>query len=190
MAQSYINSGCDMISVLTDESFFWGSPSYVWEIRNNLGSKFPLLMKDFILEPIQVYLAKVLGASHYLLIVKALSEEKLSELFHLGLSIGLTPLVEVHNRKEAEVALKLEPSLLGVNHRNLEDFSINLNLTEEIIDLVPQKTILIAESGINSIETCKDLLSKGLGGFLIGEWLNKANKPGEIVKKIKSLNGF
>ena len=169
IAKSYENGGATAISVLTDIDYFQGHPDYLKEIRKNV--ELPLLRKDFIIDELQVYEALSLGADTFLLIVAILSPEKLKELIELGLTLGMTPLVEIHDEEELNIALTAGAEIIGVNNRDLRNFTVDMGLTAKLSPNVPENCLLIGESGIKSVEDAKGLKESGCAGILIGETL-------------------
>lgn len=169
IAKSYENGGATAISVLTDIDYFQGHPDYLKEIRKNVN--IPLLRKDFIIDELQVYEALTLGADTFLLIVAILTPEKLKELINLGLELGMTPLVEIHDEEELQIALAAGAEIIGVNNRDLRNFTVDMGLTAKLSPLVPENCILIGESGIKTVDDAKGLKESGCTGILIGETL-------------------
>ena len=142
------NQSVDAISVLTEEDHFKGSVSYLKGVREI--SNLPILRKDFIIDAYQIYEAKVIGADAILLIAAILSKEELKEFYELATSLGLDVLLEVHNEEEVEKALSVNPKIIGVNNRNLKDFTISLDTTKRLRTLVPKDTIFVSESGVTN----------------------------------------
>ena len=188
LASEYLKAGVDCISILTDQQFFWGTERYLWQIRKELKPRAALLRKDFVISKYQVYESAFLGADLVLLIASALDQDMLQKLYLLSLELGLIPLIEVHDEAEARIAMDYKDALIGVNHRDLRDFSVDLSLTEKVRQVVGSSRKLIAESGITSLEDVRYLLDRGADGFLIGEWFNKVENPGALISKIKALS--
>lgn len=161
------NTVVDAMSVLTEEDFFMGSPDYLKEIAKNVS--IPLLRKDFIINPIQIYEARYLGASCILLIVAILELEKLKEFISLAKSLGMDALVETHTEEEVKIALKAGADIIGINNRNLKDFTIDLNTTIKLSKLIPNDKVIIGESGISTVEDIKALKEANINGILVGE---------------------
>ncbi len=193
LARIYQRSGASAISVLTDERFFMGSLEYLRAIAElNLGV--PLLRKDFICDPYQVYQARGAGADAVLLITASLQPGLLCDLHALTCELGMTPLVEVHNLAELELALTCSPcavpgravpsALIGVNNRNLRDFTASLEVTAQLKPYLPAGVKLVAESGIHTTEDVHYLAELGVDAMLIGEALVTAV---DISAKIRSL---
>ncbi|NIT14284.1 MAG: indole-3-glycerol phosphate synthase TrpC [Candidatus Dadabacteria bacterium] len=185
IASLYESSGADAISVLTDSKFFKGSLDDLRAVRNTVD--LPLLRKDFMIEPYQLYEAKYYGADAVLLIVAALGYEQLAELKSTAQSLGLHALVEVHNVKELETALSLNSDIIGINNRDLKTFDVSLQTSVELSRYIPDDILIISESGIQSPEDIKSLKSHGISSFLIGESLMKSEDPGDKIKELKKL---
>ncbi|WP_028986693.1 indole-3-glycerol phosphate synthase TrpC [Thermicanus aegyptius] len=182
IASEYREAGVDALSVLTDISFFQGDPAYLPLAREVSGK--PVLRKDFLIDEAQLFESVMLGADAILLIVAALSPEKLSALRHLARELGLEVLIEVHDERELELALPLEPDLLGVNNRNLKSFVTNLETTRRLAPLVPEEVVLISESGISTPEDVEELKEMGVDGILVGEHFMRQKRIGEAVRNL------
>ena len=182
IARSVENAGATCLSVLTDVSFFKGSNQYLENARAAVSV--PVLRKDFIVDPYQVYESRSIGADCILLIVGILESSSLKQLYELGVSLGMDVLVEVHNEAELEMALALSPRLLGINNRNLRTFDVNLQTTLDLLAKVPQGTLVITESGIHTRENVEMMMDNDVYGFLIGEALMKEDNPGEKLRLI------
>lgn len=172
IAADYERGGAAAVSVLTDEKFFMGDISYLPLIRNAIG--LPLLRKDFIIDHVQVDEARLWGADAILLIVSVLEFSLLTELLHHAREAGLNCLVEVHDEKEMEIALEAEADLVGVNNRNLKDFSISLETTFRLKNMVGDIIPIVSESGICGPDDMKRLSGAGVSAVLIGEGLVRA----------------
>jgi len=177
LARVYVENGAAAISVLTDERYFKGHLDHLHQIAieingNRLtGRQVPLLRKDFILNPYQVYEARLAGADAILLIVAALEPTRLFKLHALALQLGMAPLVEIHNRAELNIALDCGPLLLGINNRNLKDFTVDLNTTLQLRPSIPDSVCLVSESGIHTPDDVRLLASVGVDAILVGEAL-------------------
>jgi indole-3-glycerol phosphate synthase len=181
IAQSYANSGANAISVLTEPHFFKGDLEYLTQIRRYVST--PLLRKDFIVDKYQVLEALVYGADFILLIAKCLSKDKLKELYEFALHIGLEVLVEIHDKEDLKKAIWCGANIIGINHRNLETFEMDMNLCDELIPMIPNGKIIVAESGVSDIETIKRLHKVGADAFLIGEhFMRQASIENELTK--------
>ncbi|MDL1958146.1 MAG: indole-3-glycerol phosphate synthase TrpC [Deltaproteobacteria bacterium] len=182
IARDYQAGGAKAVSVLTDEKFFQGKLEFLPKIRNEID--LPLLRKDFIIDHFQVEEARLWGADAILLIVAALDDSMLSELMAHTIERGLDPLVEVHDENEMERALAANADFIGVNNRNLEDFSVSLEATFRIRKALPSEIPLVSESGISTPDDIKRLLDAGITAALIGEALVKAE---DRVKYLSAL---
>ena len=182
----YISAGAAGISILTDEQFFGGSLSDLEEAR--LISDIPLLRKDFVIHPYQVFEAKAFGADVVLLIAECLEKHELQDLHDLAREIGLEVLVELHHERELE-KMPQGQQLLGVNNRNLGSFEVDLETSVNILKQLPKGIELVSESGISRPETIKKLWKIGYSGFLIGEHFMSAENPSEaaldLIKNIE-----
>lgn len=182
LARIYQAQGAAAVSVLTDPTFFRGHPAHLRRIRKAI--RLPVLRKDFILHPYQVYEARLWGADAVLLIVALLSPETLSELHELALSLGLTPLVEVHDEPDLARALALRPRLLGVNNRNLRTLQVDLGTTERLRPHIPKTIPLVVESGIHTPEDVRWAARQGATAILVGTALVRAPS---IPEKVRTL---
>ena len=184
LAQTYAEGGAAAISVLTEDNYFMGSIEHLAAIREVVG--LPLLRKDFIFDPYQVYESRAYGADALLLIVAVLNQEQLKELVSLSHSLGLRCLVEVHNKGEVERAILSEAEIIGINNRDLDTFSIDINMTRRLRPLIPQERIVVSESGIKNKRDIEKLEKWGVDAVLVGEALVTA---GDIPTKMKELIG-
>jgi indole-3-glycerol phosphate synthase len=179
IARSYAQHGAACLSVLTDVQFFQGSPTYLQAAR--AACDLPVLRKDFIVDPYQVYETRAMGADCLLLIVAALDLTRLLELETLALEIGLAVLVEVHDRDELQYALKLKTPLIGINNRNLHTFETRLQTTLDLAAEIPKNRIIVTESGILSREDVSLMRDHGINAFLVGEAFMRAENPGQML---------
>ncbi len=184
IAHSYENAGATCLSVLTDVSFFQGSNQFLEKARASVSM--PVLRKDFIVDPYQVYESRSIGADCILLIVGILESGSLRQLYELGVSLGMDVLVEVHDEMELERALEVSPRLLGINNRNLRTFDVSLRTTIDLLARVPEGTLVVTESGIHTRENVEMMMENGVYGFLVGEALLREDNPGEKLKSIFS----
>lgn len=176
LAETYAEAGAVCLSVLTDEQFFQGSDLHLQQARAAI--RLPVLRKDFIIDPYQVYEARAIGADCILLIAAALDDARMQELAATAAGIGLDVLVEVHNREELERALLLRTPLIGINNRDLHTFETSLQTTLDLLpDMFPDRTV-VTESGIHSRADIELMRSNDVHAFLIGEALLKADDPG------------
>ena len=184
LARVYQANGASAISVLTDERYFKGSLEYLRQIAG-LRPRLPLLRKDFLLDSYQVYEARAAGADAVLLIAAYLEPQRLAELHTLANELGMAALVEVHSQDELEKALAAcKPALIGVNNRDLRDFSVNLDTTLRLRPYVPAGTCLVAESGIHSPEDVARLAAAGVDAVLVGEALVAAGDTAGMVRSL------
>ena len=182
LAETYADAGAVCLSVLTDEKFFQGSDLHLQQAGTATG--LPVLRKDFIIDPYQVYEARAIGADCILLIVAALDDASMQELAATAAAIGLDVLVEVHNREELERALLLRTPLIGINNRDLHTFETSLQTTLDLMpDMFPDRTV-VTESGIHSRADIELMRSRDVHAFLIGEALLKADDPGAQLREM------
>src|SRR5215471_2337187 len=182
LAQTYEANGAAAISVLTEKKFFQGSLTYLQHIRENV--TLPLLRKDFLFDPYQVYEARAFGASAILLIVAILSDEQLTELSTLAHALGLDCLIEVHNEAELQRALACGVQLLGINNRDLRTFHTTIKTSERLLRLVPPEVTVVSESGLSRGEQLSRLEAHGARAFLIGETFMAAPDPGVPLRAL------
>jgi indole-3-glycerol phosphate synthase len=182
IARSYESGGATCLSVLTDEDFFQGSTRYLMQAR--AATALPVIRKDFIIDPYQVYEARAMGADCILLIVAALDDETLLGLIDLAHQLGMDVLVEVHDRAELERALNYPVTLVGINNRNLRTFEVSLNTTLELLELIPQGRIVVTESAIHTPEDVKLMRDHGVHAFLVGEVFMRADDPGSKLREL------
>ena len=182
IAMSYEKGGAACLSVLTDVDFFKGADAYLLQAR--AACSLPVLRKDFIVDPYQVYEARALGADCVLLIVAALSDSMLRELLQLTSHLGMDALVEVHDAEELERALAIPAPLLGINNRDLRSFETSLDVTLGFLEQIPDDRIVVTESGIHTVEDVALMRSRGVNAFLVGEAFMKAPEPGEKLTEL------
>ena len=188
--EKYIKAGAGAVSILTDEKFFQGSKEIMINLRKK--TDLPLLRKDFIIDPIQVYESFFIGADVILLISTILNKAKLKELLKLTHLLGMEALVEVHNLDDLNKAIESNGEIIGINNRNLKDFSVSLENTAKIVSELESQKIrgdyyIIAESGIKDRGDINYLEELGINGVLIGESLMKSSDPEEKIKGLFSL---
>lgn len=181
----YAQNGAAAISVLTDERFFQGHLLYLTAVKNAVDV--PVLRKDFVIDPYQVYEGHAAGADAILLIVAALDDAQLADLYALITDLGMTALVEVHNEAELERALKINPVLLGVNNRDLKTFNVDLNTTARLAAQMPDSVTLVAESGIFTAEDVQRMAQVGARAVLVGESLVKSGSVAAQVRALSSV---
>lgn len=182
LARAYEASGAAAISVITEAKYFLGGIDYLSAIRAQV--KIPLLRKDFIFDEYQVYESAVYGADALLLIASILSKQQLEELMALSRSLGLNCLVEVHDEKDIEKALISGADIIGINNRDLKNFKVDLETTRRLRSLIPEKHIVVSESGVFNRDDVKKLAGWDVNAILIGEALVTAN---DVPAKIKEL---
>lgn len=184
IATSYENGGAACLSVLTDVDFFQGSDAYLQQAREVCA--LPVLRKEFIIDPYQVYEARGMGADCILLIVACLSDEQLKELSDLALSLEMDVLVEVHDEEELKRALPLDLPMIGINNRNLRTFETTLQTTLDLLKLIPDDVIVVTESGIHTKEDVGLMRENNVNAFLVGEAFMRADQPGEKLSELFS----
>ncbi|QGU32000.1 indole-3-glycerol phosphate synthase TrpC [Thermochromatium tepidum] len=182
IALSYERGGAACLSVLTDVSFFQGSDAYLQEAR--AACALPVLRKDFIIDPYQVYEARLIGADAILLIAACLSDAQLDELNALAHALGLDVLIEVHDADELARALAVPGRLIGINNRDLRTFEVRLETTLGLLAAIPDDRLLVTESGILSCEDVMRLRCHGVQSFLVGEAFMRAPDPGVELKRL------
>jgi indole-3-glycerol phosphate synthase len=180
VADDYLQNGATALSVLTEPEFFQGDVRYLTEIRASHPSA-ALLMKDFFLDEYQLYQALAAGADAVLVIVAMLGEEHSARLIKKARELGLTPLVEVHNREELAIALRLGADLIGINSRNLKTMAISLETILELLSVIPAGHTVIGESGIRTTHDLDRLKAAGCHGFLVGTHLMATGQPGQAL---------
>ena len=187
IAKMYIENGATCLSVLTEEKHFLGKLDYIKDIKNKF--KIPILAKDFFIDPYQIALSKSYGCDCVLLIIAALDDKQADEIYAEALKHKLSVIVEVHDHKEAEIALKYENALIGINNRNLKTLDISINNTISIFEILKNhKGPLISESGIKDENDAKYIYEKtGIKNFLIGESLLKSDNPEALMKKFTQI---
>ena len=182
LARTYVDAGATCLSVLTDEAFFQGSPEHLKAVRAAVS--LPILRKDFILEPWQVYESRLMGADCILLIMAALADSVARDLEELARALDMDVLVEVHNQRELERALGLQTQLIGINNRNLKTLQTTLDVTAELAPMVPSDRFLIAESGIRTHDDVIRLCEAGARSFLVGESLLRQQDVGAATRAL------
>ncbi|AJQ96399.1 indole-3-glycerol phosphate synthase TrpC [Gynuella sunshinyii] len=185
IAISYEQAGATCLSVLTDKDFFMGGNDYLREAR--AVTKLPVIRKDFIVDPYQVYESRALGADCILLIVAVLDDESLVNLNSLAHELGMDVLVEVHDQQELTRALPLNNRLIGINNRNLHTFDVSLDTTHQLLGSLPQDVIVVTESGIHTHQDVAAMRAHHVNSFLVGEAFMKADNPGEKLSELFSL---
>lgn len=179
------NQSVDAISCLTEQDHFLGSVDYFKQIRQM--TKLPMIRKDFIIDPYQIFEAKVMGADCILLIAAILNDRELSLFYELAYDLGMDVLLEVHDEQEMKRALGLDARIIGVNNRNLKDFSVDLNTTRRLAQMLDEETLLISESGILTKDDVRFVKECNADGILTGTVLMEAQEPMTLAKEWKQL---
>jgi indole-3-glycerol phosphate synthase len=182
LAQRYAASGAACLSVLTDADFFQGKDADLLAARAAV--ELPVLRKDFVVDPYQVYETRALGADCMLLIVAALDIMRLTELYHLGRGLGLDVLIEVHDEAELDAALALQPRLVGINNRDLKTFATRLAVTWRLLERIPAAVRVVTESGIHTRADVLAMREHGVEAFLVGEAFMRATDPGAALQEL------
>ena len=182
IAKSYERGGAACLSVLTDEQYFQGSAEYLKQARAAV--KLPVLRKDFMIDPYQIYESRAMGADCILLIVAALELAKMRELENIANDLGMAVLVEVHDGDELELALQLETPLIGINNRNLRTFDVTLDTTLSLLAHVPDDRCVVTESGIFTSDDVALMRSHHVNTFLVGEAFMRQPDPGAELARV------
>lgn len=182
IAQSYEQGGASCLSVLTDREYFQGSEDYLLAARE--ACSLPVLRKDFTIDPYQVYEARAINADCILLIVSALEDNQMAELYSVTTELGMDALIEVHDEQELELALKLDAPLVGINNRNLRTFDTDLNTTIRMLDQLSDKHLIVTESGIHTVEDIQLMRDNKVNTFLVGEAFMRVDNPGNELKRL------
>ena len=183
IGQAYEQGGASALSILTEPHWFKGNVEYLGMVRRYVSV--PLLRKDFIIDRYQILEALVFGADYILLIAKALSRKELKDLIEYAHHLGLEVLVEIHDKKDLVKAIFAGANIIGINHRNLETFEMDMQLSHKLIPLIPNSKIIVAESGINDHETVVELSKVGADAFLVGEHFMRQENLTQAVEKLK-----
>ncbi len=186
IATAYENSGATCISILTEPKWFLGSDDIFKQIRAKVA--LPLLRKDFTVDEYQIYEAKIMGADCVLLIVAILSEAQIKSYIEICNTLGINALVETHDENEIEIAIKAGAKIIGVNNRNLKNFTVNLANASELKKFIPSDVIYVAESGILTPDDGINLVKNGVNALLIGEALMKTNNKKVFISTIKGAD--
>jgi len=182
IAQSYLRGGATCLSVLTDSEYFKGSDEYLQQVREVVG--LPVLRKDFMIDPWQIYQSRALGADCILLIVACLTDELLVEMNDLATDLGMDVLMEVHDEAEMTRALETSAKLIGINNRNLKSFETSLTTSQKLSVMVNDERIVVSESGIHTSEDIDFLQQQNIHSFLIGESLMRHPDPGQQLMQL------
>lgn len=184
IARSYQQGGACCLSVLTDVDYFQGSNDYLRQAR--AACTLPVIRKDFIIDPYQVYEARAIGADCILLIAAALDDEVMAELYQLARQLDMDVLIEVHDQAELQRALRLDTRLVGINNRNLHTFEVSLDNTFELLDQIPAGCTVVTESGILSRDDVAAMRAHRVNAFLVGEAFMRADDPGQQLQTLFS----
>ena len=182
LAQAYTDGGAACLSVLTDTPFFQGHMDYLQEAKS--ACALPVLRKDFMLDPYQVYEARAIGADCILLIVAALEDAQMRTLYDLSTSLGMDVLIEVHDKTELERALLLSPEMIGVNNRNLKTLEVNIQTSHDLAAMMPGDCLRVAESGIATNADLQKLQCSGYNTFLVGESLMRKHDVTQATREL------
>ncbi len=182
IAQSYAEAGAACLSVLTDRQFFQGQPDYLKQARASC--ELPVLRKDFMVDPYQVYESRAMGADCILLIVACLDDARMAELEAIARTLDMSVLVEVHDAAELERALRLKTPLVGINNRNLRTFEVSLQTTLDMLKDVPSDRLVVTESGILARQDVDTMRAANVNAFLVGEAFMRADDPGEALARL------
>jgi len=183
IAQAYEKGGADSLSILTEPHFFQGDKEYLGMVRRYVN--IPLLRKDFIVDKYQLVEALAFGADYVLLIAKALSRKELKELLAYTHHLGMEVLVEIHDKTDLVKAIFAGANIIGINHRNLETFQMDMKLSQKLIPLIPNGKIIVAESGITDHETVVELSKAGADAFLVGEHFMRQDDITGALRQLK-----
>jgi indole-3-glycerol phosphate synthase len=181
-ARAYQKGGAACLSVLTDETYFEGDDSYLAAVREAV--PLPLLRKDFMIDPWQAHESRALGADAILIIVAALDDSRMAEIEAAAIDCGLDVLVEVHDERELNRALKLQSRLIGVNNRDLRDFTVSFDRTYELVGKAPKGYTFVAESGLTSHADLAAMRERGVNCFLVGESLMRADDIAAATREL------
>ncbi len=187
IAETYKKGGASAVSVLTDEKYFQGSHKYLEAVRERV--RLPVLRKDFIIDPVQVFETATMNADAMLLITAILDFNQMQELYDAARELSIDPLVEVHTMKECETALRLSPlpRLIGINNRDLKTFETDISTTLSIVQNIPREITVISESGIGTKDQAQRLFKAGVKGILAGESLMRSKDAGALIKELTGL---
>jgi indole-3-glycerol phosphate synthase len=181
----YAMNGATCLSVLTDKEFFQGAEAYLQMVRERC--PLPVIRKDFMIDPYQIYESRALGADCILLIIAALGDGQMRELSDTAIKLGMDVLVESHDAAELERALALDTKLMGINNRNLRTFETSLQTTLDLKAMIPSDRIVITESGIHTQEDVQLMLDNDIYAFLVGESFMRAESPGQKMRELFAL---
>lgn len=184
IAAEYEKNGADAVSCLTEEHYFQGCSQYFKDIRSKIS--LPMIRKDFIFDPYQIYEARIMGADAILLIAAILDDAQLKEYKNIAEAMGMDILAEVHDENELERVLDLDFDIVGINNRNLKTFEVSLETTARLAKMIPDSKIIVSESGIKNNEDMKTVRSHGADAVLIGETLMRSGNIGGTLKELRN----
>ena len=185
LSKRYEDAGASAISVITEKKFFSGSPDYITEAKGV--TRLPVLRKDFLFDEYHIYEARYIGADAVLLITAILDQSALSDFIELSSGLGMHTLVEIHNERELEKALKAGAEIIGINNRDLTTFKVDINTTLRVIKEVPEGKVVVSESGIDSRDDVKMLAGAGVHAVLVGEAIVTAKDVGEKIRELVEI---
>jgi len=185
LAEEYQQAGAGAVSVVTEKNYFLGSKEDLTAVKRNV--EIPVLRKDFLIHPYQIYESYNLGADFILLIAACLDEENLKNLYADALNLNLQVLLEVHNEEELFRVLKLNPDMIGINNRNLVTFEVDRKTSLRLKKLIPESIKVISESGLHSPSHIRELKGAGFSGVLVGEILCSSPSPGETLRELMNV---
>ncbi|MDR0330784.1 MAG: indole-3-glycerol phosphate synthase TrpC [Chitinispirillales bacterium] len=186
IAEAYGDSGASAVSVLTDENFFQGHVDYLISIRESVS--LPVLRKEFIIDALQVQETAMINADAVLLIAAALDGSQLRDLCQAAEELGIERLIEIHNTRELDMVMKLNPTVIGVNNRDLDTFVTDISVTLELVKHIPREITVVSESGINSGAQASQLFNAGVRALLVGESLMRSDDTGALIKELRLVN--
>ncbi len=184
LAHAYTDGGAAAISVLTHMAGFGGRPEHILAAR--AATDIPILRKDFVTDPFEIAEARAAGADAVLLIVAALERAQFADLLAVARSRGVAALVEVHDERETQLALEAGAEVIGINHRDLRTFAVDLGLTERLRKLIPASVVVVAESGIRTPDDARRLYEAGADAILVGELIMRADDPAKQIRELTS----
>ncbi len=186
IAHIYEAAGVDAISVVTNERFFSGKKEYIKIVKKK--SNLPILQKDFIIDEYQIYESHIIGADAILLISSILSRERLKEFVKIAQKLDMTPVVEIHTVHDLKKALATQTEIIGINNRNLNNFYIDINISLQLIQMIPEDYYVVSESGIKTKKDVKKLRDAGFDGILVGTAILKTGDMREKIKELKWID--
>lgn len=181
----YKKSGADAVSLVVDKKYFAGDLKFVRRVKNSVS--LPILVKDFIIDPYQIYEAKIYGADAILIIAKIINRKQLKDFVELSFKIGAEPVVEIQNNEELNNAIAADTRVIAVNARNLDTFQVDIDRACELCKIIPKKFIVLGFSGVSDDEDVMKYENAGVKGVLVGTSLMKSKNPGNLIKEFKSL---